>query len=61
MKRAALIGIILLLMLWLWLAWLLLSTAGISLKNLIILAMSAIIVFVPLFRKFNAYKQNNGK
>lgn len=39
-------------MVWLYLAWLLLSAGGVNLKNLLILAMTAIIIFVPLFKKY---------
>lgn len=59
MKRAALLGLSILFMVWMWLAWLLLSRGGVNLKNLIILAMSAIIVFVPLWKKFFKGGQNN--
>lgn len=51
MKVSVIIGLSLLLILWLWLAWLLLSAGGINLKNLIILAMSATIIFVPLLNR----------
>lgn len=61
MKPGILILVSILLLLWIWLAWMLLSTAGINLKNLIILAMSAIIVFVPLWKKFFTGSQNEKK
>ena len=56
MKKSVIIGISLLLMVWLYLAWLLLSTGGVNLKNLLILAMTAIIIFVPLFKKYGKKK-----
>lgn len=59
MKLRILILLSILLIIWLWLAWLLLSTGGFNLKNLIILAMSAIIVFVPLWKKYFAGSQNS--
>ncbi len=52
MKTSIIIGLSLLLMVWLWLAWLLLSTSGVNLKNMLLLAMTAIIIFVPLFKKY---------
>lgn len=52
MKKSAIIGISVLLMVWLYLAWLLLSTSGINLKNLLLLAMTAIIIFVPMMKKY---------
>lgn len=61
MKPVVLIGISVLILIWLWLAWLLLTTAGFNLKNLIILSMSAIIVFVPLWKKISNGKQNEKK
>lgn len=60
MKPSGIIGLSILLIVWLYLAWLLLSTGGINLKNLIILAISGIIVFVPLCKKFFNGKQNTG-
>lgn len=57
MKNSALIGLLLLLVVWIWLAFQLLSAGGINLKNILILAMSGIICFVPLMRKLRE-KQN---
>lgn len=61
MKTSAIIGLSILLVIWLYLAWLLLTAGGINLKNLIILAISGIIVFVPLYRKVAGDKQNDKK
>lgn len=61
MKKSVLIGLSLLFMVWLWLAWLLLSSGGVNLKNLLLLAMTAIIIFVPLFRKYGIGVKNNKK
>lgn len=58
MKTSVIIGLSLLVMVWLWLAWLLLSTGGINLKNLLMLFMSAIIIFVPLWKKYFRGTQN---
>lgn len=59
MKKSVLIGLSLLFMVWLWLAWLLLRYGGVNLKNLLLLAMTAIIIFVPLFRKYGIGVKNN--
>lgn len=61
MKKSVIIGLSLLLMLWLWLAWLLLSQGGVNLKNLLILAMTAVIIFVPLWKKYFKDEQNDKK
>lgn len=53
MKTSAILGLSVLLCIWMWLAWILLSSSGLTLKNLLVLAMSAIIIFVPLVRKFS--------
>lgn len=52
MKTSALIGLSLLLVIWMWLAWVLLTSGGVTLKNLLILAMSGIIIFVPLWKRY---------
>lgn len=52
MKTSALIGLSLLLVIWMWLAWVLLTSGGVNLKNLLILAMSGIIIFVPLWKRY---------
>lgn len=52
MKTSVIIGLSLLLTVWLWLAWLLLTSSGVNLKNLLLLAMTAIIIFVPLLKKY---------
>ncbi|MDE6408794.1 MAG: hypothetical protein K2K81_00910 [Muribaculaceae bacterium] len=51
-KVTRIIGIIILALVWLWLAWGFLSTKGITLINLIILAMTGIIIFLPLYKKY---------
>ncbi len=61
MKKSVLIGLSLLFMVWLWLAWLLLRSGGVNLKNLLLLAITAIIIFVPLFRKYGIGVKNNKK
>lgn len=52
MKKSVMIGLSLLLAVWIALAYMLLSMGGVNLKNLLLLAMSGIIVFVPLWRKY---------
>lgn len=61
MKSIGLIGLSILFMIWLWLAWILLNNGGINLKNLIILAISATLIFVPLCRKIFVGKNNGNK
>lgn len=61
MKKSVIIGLSLLLMVWLWLAWLLLSQGGVNLKNLLILAMTAVIIFAPLWKKYFKDEQNDKK
>lgn len=46
------IGIAVLAAVWLWLAWYALAALGITLVNLLIIIMSGIIVFVPLWKKY---------
>lgn len=46
------IGIAILVLVWGWLSWAVLCS-GINLKNLLIVVMSAIIIFVPLYKKYN--------
>ncbi len=50
MKTTRIIGFAVLVVLWVWLAWGVLS-AGVTLYKLLIVAFSGIIIFVPLWRK----------
>ena len=52
------IGVTLLFLVWAWLSWSILALSGINLKNLLIVTMSAIIIFVPLYKKYFAKKEN---
>lgn len=61
MKTSVIIGLSLLLTVWLWLAWLLLSTGGVNLKNLLLLGMTAVIIFVPLWKKYFKGAENRKK
>lgn len=46
------IGIAILALIWVWLVWMLLSAGGINLKNILIAAMTGVIIFVPLYKKY---------
>lgn len=56
MKTGTIIGIILLGIAWLWLAWALIAYGGFNLKNLLLVAMTGIIIFVPLYKKYGKRK-----
>lgn len=59
MKTSALIGFSILAAIWLWLAWMLLTSGGVNLKNIIVSVISGIIIFVPLAKKFSNYKEKD--
>lgn len=61
MNTRGIIGISLLGCLWVYLAYLLLATGGITLKNIIILAMTAVIIFVPLMKRLFNPKDTDKK
>ena len=52
MKKGAVAGFMLLGAVWSWLAWIMLSKDGLTLKDIIIVVMSGIIVFVPLWKRY---------
>lgn len=52
MKKSAIFGIAVLFIIWASLAYLLLTAGGINLKNLLLLAMTAIIIFVPMWKEY---------
>lgn len=53
-------GFTLLALLWVWLSWGLLTTEkGFNLKNLIIVAASGIIIFVPLWKRYSRKNDNS--
>ncbi len=53
MKPTRIAGLALLALLWVWLCvGLLTSAGGFNLKNILIAAMSGIIIFVPLYKKY---------
>ena len=52
MGISKIIGISVLVVIWVWLVWMLIAAGGFNLKNLLIAAMSGIIIFVPLYKKY---------
>ena len=53
MKPTRIAGLAVLVLLWVWLSVGLLTSAdGFNLKNILIAAMSGIIIFVPLYKKY---------
>ncbi len=53
MKPTRIAGVAVLALLWVWLCvGLLTSAGGFNLKNILIAAMSGIIIFVPLYKKY---------
>lgn len=52
MKPTVIVGMIILVMLWLWLCMAVIRADGFNLKNLFVIAASGIIIFVPLWKKY---------
>ncbi len=52
MEVSKIIGTVVLAIIWIWLVWLLLTAGGLNLKNLLIAAMTGVIIFVPLYKKY---------
>ncbi|MDE7497072.1 MAG: hypothetical protein K2M67_09520 [Muribaculaceae bacterium] len=52
MKGTRIAGFIFLALLWIWLSQYILRFGGFNLKNLLLVAMSGIIILVPLYRKY---------
>ena len=52
MSISKVIGFTLLFIAWVWLVWSMLSLDGINLKNILLSAMTFIIIFVPLYKKY---------
>lgn len=53
MKTKIIIGLIILALVYLWLCWALIAGAGgFTMKNVLIMAMSGIVIFVPLYKKY---------
>ncbi|MDE6026453.1 MAG: hypothetical protein K2G23_00070 [Muribaculaceae bacterium] len=60
-KTIRMTGIGILFLVWLWLAWGFLSSKGVTLLNLIILAMTGIIIFLPLYKRYILGLQSDSK
>jgi hypothetical protein len=52
MKKSVIFGIAILALVWLALSFLLIKLGGFNLKNLLVMCMTAIIIFYPLKRKY---------
>lgn len=50
------LGLVAVVLLWLGLAWLVIDLGGFNLKNLLVVIMSGIIVFAPLWKKYGNQK-----
>lgn len=50
------LGLVVVVLLWLGLAWLMIDLGGFNLKNLLVVIMSGVIVFVPLWKKYGKQK-----
>lgn len=51
-NRMKYIGIGILVLVWIWLSYYVLARAGVNLINLFWIAASAIVIFVPLYRRY---------
>ena len=51
------LGLVAIVILWLGLSWLVIDLGGFNLKNLIVVIMSGIIVFTPLWNKYGKTKK----
>ena len=63
MKATRIAGFIFLGLLWIWLSQYLLRVGGLNLKNILLVAMTGVIILVPLYRKYidPANKDNKRK
>lgn len=52
MQPIKIAGLSVLALLWIWLSWSLLALGGVNLKNLLLVAATGIIIFVPLWKKY---------
>lgn len=52
MSKSKIIGIAILAIIWVWLVWILFMSGGFNLKNILIAAITGIIIFVPLYKKY---------
>ncbi|MDE5712035.1 MAG: hypothetical protein K2I16_00155 [Muribaculaceae bacterium] len=52
MQPIKIAGLSVLALLWIWLSWSLLALGGVNLKNILLVAATGIIIFVPLWKKY---------
>ncbi|MGM9816465.1 MAG: hypothetical protein ACI304_05350 [Lepagella sp.] len=61
MKKSTLFGFIVLALVYIWMAWLILSKSSVTLYNILLIAMAGVIIFVPLYRKYIVKEDKNRK
>lgn len=61
MKKSSLFGFIVLALVYIWLAWLILSKSSVTLYNILLILMAGMIIFVPLYRKYMVKEDKNRK
>ncbi len=61
MKKSTLFGFIVLALVYIWLAWLILSKSSVTLYNILLILMAGMIIFVPLYRKYMVKEDKNRK
>lgn len=61
MKKSTLFGFIVLALVYIWLAWLMLSKSSVTLYNILLIVMAGMIIFVPLYRKYMVKEDKNRK
>ena len=61
MQKSTLFGFIVLALVYIWLAWLILSKSSVTLYNILLIVMAGMIIFVPLYRKYMVKEDKNRK
>ncbi|MGN0237804.1 MAG: hypothetical protein ACI4AK_06960 [Lepagella sp.] len=61
MKKSTLLGFIFLALVYIWMAWLILSKSSVTLYNILLIVMAGVIIFVPLYRKYVVKEDKNRK
>ena len=61
MKKSTLFGFIVLALVYIWLAWLILSKSSVTLYNILLIVMAGMIIFVPLYSKYMVKEDKNRK
>ena len=61
MKKSTLFGFIVLALVYIWLAWLILSKSSVTLYNILLILMAGMIIFVHLYRKYMVKEDKNRK